>query len=344
MGSRIRLAQGKQKTFLESVIAGSELSIEQLAARCGVSSRTICDWRREKYLGSLEIFETLSRDFRVPLPKGVVLTPYWYVTKGASIGGKKHIEMYGPPGTPEGRKKGGMISQKRRREDPEKYRALGCNVAKEFIFPEHSAQLAELIGIFLGDGGLTSYQSRITLSALVDRGYSYFVSSLIKRIFGITPSIFEKEYDHSITLIISGVRFVDNLEKFGLKRGDKMKNRIRIPRWILDNSEYAKACIRGLFDTDGGLYFHKKPSGVYIGWCFSSSSKPLFNDVARVLRNAGFNVKKEQGRKLYLYNLPDISRYMEFIGSHNPKNHEKFQSHAAVREQNRTWRRGRIVV
>ena len=41
--------------------------------------------------------------------------------KGASKGGIKHLALYGPPGTPEGRKKGGHISQVRRKEHPEQY-------------------------------------------------------------------------------------------------------------------------------------------------------------------------------------------------------------------------------
>ncbi|MBI2048901.1 MAG: hypothetical protein HY434_01885 [Candidatus Liptonbacteria bacterium] len=333
MGARIRFPIGEQRDFLETVLKKSRLSVDGLAAYCGVTPRTFRDWRREKYLGPCKAFQALAMDFGVLLPRGEILTPYWYVTKGASFGGRKRLEMYGPPGTPEGRKKGGTISQERRKENPGKYRALGCNVAKEFVIPERSIELAELIGIFLGDGGLTSYQTKVTVSALVDREYSYFISDLIENVFGVKPSFFERAVDHSITLTVSGVRFVDNLEILGLKRGDKMKNQVKIPSWILSNLQYATACVRGLFDTDGGLYSHKKSSGVYIGWCFCSYSGPLLDDVKSVLRRLGLNVKKEQEKKLYLYNLRDISRYMGIVGSHNPKNISKFQSHIAIRGQ-----------
>ncbi|KKU18773.1 MAG: hypothetical protein UX31_C0006G0037 [Candidatus Nomurabacteria bacterium GW2011_GWA1_46_11] len=333
MEARIHLPQGKQKSFLEAVLRKSELSVDQLAVYCTVTPRTFRDWHREKYFGPHKTFEKLARDFRVTLPKGETLTPYWYVAKGASLGGKKYLEMYGPPGTLEGRKKGGRVSQERRRQDPLRYKALGCNVAKEFIVPAPSTELAELIGVFLGDGGLTSHQATIYLSALVDREYSYFLAGLIQRVFRVKPSIYERINDHSIRLAISGVYFVNSLEDLGLKRGNKMKNKIRIPKWVLRNKQYATACVRGLFDTDGGFYFHRKRSGIYIGWCFTSYSESLLGDVHNVLQRVGLNAKKEQEGRLYMYDLWSIERYMELIGSHNPKNIAKFQSHLAVREK-----------
>lgn len=332
--------------FLEKIVERSNKSIEQLALFSGVSSRTFRDWRREKFLAPLETLQKLSKKFDVPLPRGEVLDSYWYVKKGASRGARKRLEMYGPPGTPEGRVKGGKVSQERRREDPEKYRALGCNVAKVFKTPAHSPKLAELVGIFLGDGGLDKYQAKISLSALVDREYSYFVTDLFQSVFGVRPTLYEREDDHTITLVFSGVQFVDNLEKIGLMRGDKMLNKIKIPDWILENEEYSIACLRGLFDTDGGLYFHRKKSGIYIGWCFSSHSKPLLENVRVILRKVGLNARNEQGIKLYLYSFPSIERYVEVVGSHNQKNVDKLQNYIAQMGKKRFLqkRRGRIVV
>lgn len=68
---------------------------------------------------------------------------FWYVTKGARKGALRRLELYGDLGTPEGRRKGGINSQLRRKENPEKYRLLGCNLRKKFKIEKSSIEFAE---------------------------------------------------------------------------------------------------------------------------------------------------------------------------------------------------------
>jgi hypothetical protein len=82
-------------------------------------------------------------------------------------------------GTIESRIKGGKMSQQCRRENPEKYRQLGCNVKKEFITPAYSAEFAEVIGIILGDGAISNYQVRISLDQHRDKEYADFVTDIM---------------------------------------------------------------------------------------------------------------------------------------------------------------------
>ena len=60
-----------------------------------------------------------------------------------------------------GRKLGGTNSQKNRRKNPELYRRLGCPIAFPHKKARHSPQLAEIVGIILGDGGITHNQLKI---------------------------------------------------------------------------------------------------------------------------------------------------------------------------------------
>ena len=185
---------------------------------------------------------------------------YWYVTKGARKGALKRMELYGSFGTEGGRRKGGINSQLRRRENPELYKLFGCNVRKEFKINQPSVLFAEAAGIILGDGGITDYQLRITLSSLVDGPYAAFVISLFKKVFGQEPSCRKCSCCNSIDLTISGIGLIEELERWGFIKGDKVKHQVDFPDWILRNIEFQKACIRGLMDTDGGCYFHKHRS------------------------------------------------------------------------------------
>ena len=221
--------------------------------------------------------------------------------------------------------KGGEVSQRRRRENPEKYRKLGCIVRKDFFVPRYSESLAELIGIILGDGAISKYQVRISLESNRDKYYIPFVADLMTAQFGERPYIASEKRENCTHLTLSGINLVVTLERLGMQRGNKITNQISFPDWIKENLAYRIAFTRGVFDTDGGFYFHEKAQRKYLGWCFCSFSKPLLNDVGETLRKLGFNVKKVGEHKLYMYSLSSISRYMEIIGSSNPKNATKLE-------------------
>lgn len=257
-----------------------------------------------------------------------IVSDFWYVTKGARKGALRRMELYGPPGTAEGRKKGGIISQLKRKENPEKYRLLGCKIRKEFTLVP-SVEFAETAGIILGDGGITDNQLRITVSSIVDRLYAQFISRLFEKVFKEEPTWLEYNYQHVIDLTISGVGLIEELERWGFKRGDKVRQQVDFPQWIWKNVEFQKACVRGLMDTDGGCYFHTHETNGLIyrnfGMCFSNNSLPIVQSVAKVLKLVGlkFSITKG-GTRIYIYSFEEAKRYFTLVGSHNPKNNEKF--------------------
>ncbi len=296
--SRIQLLREDQTLFFDRLKKKSNRSWEDLGSFLGVSGRTLHDWQKGKYTVPEKIVYTIHRKFRIPLPRfKKILDDHWYVLKGAYQGAMRRQELYGPVATPEGRKKGGQISQQRRKEDPEKYRALGCMVRKDFPPLYRTEALAEIVGIILGDGAITNTQVRISLDRKVDRAYAVFVSKLMHSVFHEKPSWTERE--NVITLTISGMDLVNALESIGMRRGDKVAHQVGIPSWIYTQINFQKACVRGLMDTDGGVYFHHHVSGGYryrsFGLSFGNHSTPLITGVDRILRRLKFNVKQYQG-------------------------------------------------
>lgn len=103
------------------------------------------------------------------------------------------MKMYGPPGTPEGRSKGGKISQLKRTLNPEQYRGIGVIVRNSFNYPSESSKLAEFIGIMLGDGGVSKDQIKISLDMNADKEYVIIVMKLIQELFGKKPSLYNRK-------------------------------------------------------------------------------------------------------------------------------------------------------
>ncbi len=319
---RVVLDEKDRKNFFKKLFKKSKLTKLLLARRYGISARTLRDWERGKFKPSLKVVSAMARDFEVSLPKFKAVSRYWYISSEKSRkAALRRVEIHGPPGNLEGRRKGGVVSQKNRRKNPQKYKKMGCVVAKEFADIRPSEKLAELFGIILGDGSISNTQLKITLSRFSDKEYSLFVFNLIKSQLKESPSLIERE--STVELYLSGVNLVKKLEKKGLRRGNKIVAQVRVPQWIMKNKRYKRACLRGLFDTDGGLYIHKHGRWNNLGWCFTSHSLPLIDDVKKILLS--INVKpRGNKRRVYLYAVPEIRKFMDNIGSSNPKNNRKY--------------------
>ena len=119
---------------------------------------------------------------------------------------------------------------------------------KVVTLPEPSVELAEFFGIMMGDGGIGSpWQAVISLNAIADKSYAEFVARLCKKLFAIAPSITKRKSRQVLLLRISSTTIVDFLVEEGICRGDKLRNGLQIPSWILQEAEYRIACVRGLW-------------------------------------------------------------------------------------------------
>lgn len=191
--------------------------------------------------------------------------------------------------------------------------------------PQYSTELAEFFGIMMGDGGINNpWQATITLNAVADRTYAEHVSDLCVRLFHIAPNSIRRKTKKAIVLRLSSVSVVDFLVEHGLCRGNKLKQGLKIPVWILRNPAYAVRCVRGLVDTDGCIYTHThRVSGrIYrhIGLVFTSYSPELIRQVARIFEEFGiFPHISSRGTDIYLYRASAIARYMRIFGTSNDR-------------------------
>ena len=135
---------------------------------------------------------------------------------------------------------------------------------KQITIPRMCKELAEEIGIHIGDGsmyvnpGIGHYD--YTVCGSID-DYSYlmgFVEPLIKNLYGLSPNKPTKKKGRSFDLVYCSKELVSWKKKIGLLAGPK--NDIMIPNLILE-SPFVLDCIRGIFDTDGSIVFNKKHGG-----------------------------------------------------------------------------------
>ncbi len=183
---------------------------------------------------------------------------------------------------------------------------------------------AEFFGIMLGDGHLGKEQIQITLSTIVDKQYAIYVINLYKIIFGYKPKMFKKSDCNALCIYKNSVKLVNLLVKNGLKIGNKVKQQVSVPEWIVKNKRYSRLCCRGLMDTDGCIVIHKyKVNGKlykYKKLIFTNHSIPLSDFVFNTLKSIGLNPKmviRLEKRRVWLYNSNEVIKYLDIIGSSN---------------------------
>jgi len=200
------------------------------------------------------------------------------------------------------------------------------NQRNDIVIPQkYSIELAEFIGLMLGDGNLTPTQVTVTLGKK-DK-YAKHVAELICRLFGPKPkTIFSKHGDCIVYL--GSTKIVRWLIKMGLAF-NKVENQVDIPKWIFLKKNFMRASLRGLFDTDGSVY--KLRWGMQISFC--NRSRPLSKSVRSMLSKLGFHPSRISGYNLYLTRKDDIVKFLKEIGFKNRKHTErivKFRSSGCV--------------
>ncbi len=210
---------------------------------------------------------------------------------------------------------------------------------KRVLLPTPSVNLAEFFGIMIGDGGINNpWQANITLNSIKDKRYSEYISDLCKNLFNIYPAIRKRKGTNTMVISLASTTLVDFLVYMGLRRGNKLKQGLGIPAWIMKVPTFKRACLRGLIDTDGCMFIHKhnfsNKKFQSIGLCFTSASEKLLGQVMEILSGLKISGHISTRKKdVFLYNKADIARYMRLIGSSNER----------IISVYKRWR-GRIVV
>ncbi len=239
------------------------------------------------------------------------------------LGALARIQKHGNPGTPLGRSLGGARSI-------QTHKRLKTNfkTGKEFTTPKDSEDLAEFMGIWVGDGHLAKYQASMSTSSKTDMQHARYVKDLAFRLFGQNGHIRKKKDAKAVELVISSIGLVEWLKTKGMPEGNKMSG-LCIPDWIKADGRFSRKFIRGLFDTDGCIFIdtHGIRGKQYRnrGWTITSYSAKLRNELVDLLRNLGFNpTLRDSQVSVYMRKRVDIERYFREIGTSNKKHLDRY--------------------
>lgn len=227
------------------------------------------------------------------------------------------------PGTPEGRRLGGLRSL-----TTHKRKRTGFKTLREVPVPHYSVELAELMGILMGDGHLDKYQISMSTHSETDIEHAEFVVNLLTSVFGLPVSLRKRNTKQAVVVTLSSKAACEHLHALGMPRGNKLMKGLYPPTWIKENTEYTSAFMRGLIDTDGCVYQdrHTIRGRAYVSICiaFTSASSELLDFVEAVLTAREYHPTR-WGRSIRLRRRMDVFRYASEIGFSNPKHARKIE-------------------
>lgn len=203
------------------------------------------------------------------------------------------------------------------------------NIRQDVVMPtNYSPELAEFIGIFLGDGGLRPTQVTITIHSNEGQ-YIQYILDLIEKIFAVKARAISRINENAKCIYFGSTRVVRFLLSMGLAE-NKVQQQVAVPIWIKKDITYQQACLRGLVDTGGSVY--KLRYGVQAS--LTNRSIPLIQDARAMMVNLGYHPSRISDSRIYLTKRQDLIKYYREIGFANNKHSQRFLAFmgAEVRE------------
>jgi DNA-binding transcriptional regulator WhiA len=150
-----------------------------------------------------------------------------------------------------------------------------------------SGDLAELIGVVLGDGHIKKYPRTEELSIFSNSNNPGFIgrySNLIEKIFNKRPALTKHSRGNCTRIRIYQKEISSRLKIPFSPRG---KLNFSVPKWILRNREYIVRYLRGLYEAEGSHCVHQKTSTYKL--FFSNKNDSLLRIVFELLVKLGFH-------------------------------------------------------
>lgn len=196
----------------------------------------------------------------------------------------------------------------------EKMKADG-KIKSTYLSLEKNGNLAELIGVVLGDGHICVYPRTEELRLISNSNNPGF----IQRYAGLMEKVFEKR-PYVIKSRLTNSTKIGFYEKFisrriGIQSGARKCLKIVVPKWILKKEEYIVRYLRGLYEAEGSFCVHKQTYTYKL--FFSNKNRSMLNNVYNLMRIIGFHPHRslyqiQVSKKEEVYRAIKVLRFRDY--------------------------------
>jgi hypothetical protein len=175
---------------------------------------------------------------------------------------------------------------------------------------EKDGDLAELIGVILGDGNLSIFprtERLLIFSNSNNKGFINRYARLVEKIFEKRPAV-----KNLVTSKCTRISIYEKhiCKRLGMSSGSKSKKHFTVPRWILKERNFVLRYLRGLYEAEGNFSMHK-PTCTYKMF-FSNSNISLERIVYRLVKGLGFHPNLS-GQKVQISRKKEVYDFIRLI-------------------------------
>lgn len=175
-------------------------------------------------------------------------------------------------------------------------------------------ELAELIGVILGDGNIHKFPrtEALTISAnSKNTGFIKRYADLIFKVFSKKATI--NKPNNGCTKIRIYQKYIS--DSTGIPTGNRSRLKIEIPNWIFNNKDNLISYLRGLYEAEGSFCVHK-PTYTY-KFLFGNKNDSLLKNVREGMEVLGFHphISKYQvqiSKKEEVYKAIDLLQFRKY--------------------------------
>jgi len=152
-------------------------------------------------------------------------------------------------------------------------------------------ELAEETGWHIGDGSMNIYDHKdgkkrgfYQLRGHIEDDVEHYmerIKPIFKQLYNVDISLRTMPKTRVFGFQLWNCDLVNFKHKLGLCLGKKFD--ISIPKVFLKNNKLKKAVVRGIFDTDGGIYLEFKNNKLYPRMCITTISQILGQQIFEIL-------------------------------------------------------------
>jgi hypothetical protein len=175
-----------------------------------------------------------------------------------------------------------------------------------------NGDLAELIGVILGDGYLGKFPRTEVLRIISNSNNKGFIERyerIVESVFGKKPSVIKRSTSNAVNITLYQRKLSSRLE---IPLGAKGARKFAVPIWIIKNRNYIKRYLRGLYEAEGSFSTHP-PTYTY-KFSFSNLNPSLLKNVYELLVLLGFHphcTKKDVqiSKKVEVYKAVEVIEF-----------------------------------
>ncbi len=150
-----------------------------------------------------------------------------------------------------------------------------------------NGDLAELIGVILGDGYIGAFPRTEVLRIVANAKNAGFISryaALVEQVFQKVPTVKKRNSTNAVDITIYEKYIARRLD---MQTGAKTHMLLPIPLWIEASRYYTIRYLRGLYEAEGSISHH--PKSYTHKFQFANTHQSLLDNVFNSLVKLGFH-------------------------------------------------------